>query len=203
MTRALIVVDLQRDFLEGGSLPVAGGTNVAYLITNAIEAYRGGYSDLYDYVVATKDWHLPGDNNGHHFSDNPDYVTTWPVHCVQGTDGAMWPTFFADVAFDAVDAVFYKGQGEPAYSGFQGKTPSLYGDIFLHEYLSAREVTDVDVVGLATDYCVKATALDAVQFGYNVRIPANLTAAVGGADAKRKVIAQVRELQGLDGSLIN
>jgi nicotinamidase/pyrazinamidase len=120
MTRALVVVDVQQDFCKGGSLAVPGGTEIAIRISNSMRLYGGGGSGRYDYMVATKDFHLPGDSNGGHFSDNPDYVSTWPPHCVQGTDGALFHPAIGELA-EMFDAIFYKGAGSPDYSGFQAK----------------------------------------------------------------------------------
>jgi nicotinamidase/pyrazinamidase len=198
MTRALIVVDAQRDFCEGGALPVEGGNAVCIRIADAIRSLGKGQKKLYQYIVGTKDFHIPGDSNGGHFSDNPDYVTTWPEHCVQGTEGSMFHPEIADAAWAGFDAVFYKGAGRPDYSGFHGKAPSLYpdGDIYLLDWLQRRNVTDLDIVGLATDYCVKETAMDAIQNGFNVRIPQALTAAVGGQEARDLWIKTVYAAQG-------
>lgn len=151
----------------------------------------------YQYIVATKDWHLPADSNGGHISANPDFVSTWPAHCVQGTEGAQFHPDIAEIGYHDFDAVFYKGIGRPDYSGFQGwaqhgpdEEISLFG--FLHE----RGVTKVDIVGLATDYCVKATAMDAIQLGFHVRIPQALTAAVGGPEQRDLWIKTVYAAQG-------
>jgi nicotinamidase/pyrazinamidase len=157
----------------------------------------------YQFVIATKDFHLPGDSNGGHFSDDPDYVTTWPEHCVQGTEGSMLHPAVADAGWVSLDAVFYKGQGRPDYSGFQGRTPTLYDDIYLLEWLNDRRVTELDIVGVATDRCVKATAMDAIENGFIVRIPQQLTLAVGGNEARDQAIRQVMWAQGKDGELIN
>lgn len=203
MTRALIVVDAQRDFCEGGALPVEGGYMVCQRIADAIRNLGKGDKNLYQYIVATKDWHIPADSNGGHISANPDYSTTWPEHCVQGSEGAMFHPEIADVGWYYFDAVFYKGMGRPDYSGFQGTAPGLYGDVHLLDFLNAREVTHVDVVGLATDHCVKATAMDAIQAGFNVRIPAPLTAAVGGPEQRDLIIRTINAAQGLDTRLVN
>jgi nicotinamidase/pyrazinamidase len=199
----MIIVDVQRDFCEGGSLAVAGGAEVAYRIANAIHEAPTN-SLRYQHIVATKDWHLPADSNGGHISDNPDYVSTWPVHCVQGTEGAMFHPALTEIMYTRLDATFYKGEGRPDYSGFQGITPTLYGEHeFLFEWLQARGVLDLDVVGLATDYCVKATALDAIDFGFKVRVPRFLTAAVGGDEVRDNTIRLINQAQGLDTELIN
>jgi nicotinamidase/pyrazinamidase len=159
--RALIIVDVQLDFCEGGSLAVAGGASVAERI-NAV-------TDRYDQVVATRDYHVdPGD----HFSDKPDFGRSWPVHCVAGTAGAAFHPAL-DVA--PIGAVFAKGAYAAAYSGFEGAEPGGAG---LADWLRAREVTEVDVVGIATDYCVRATALDAARAGFATTVLTELTAGV-------------------------
>ncbi|HEX4250070.1 MAG TPA: isochorismatase family protein [Pseudonocardia sp.] len=159
--RALIIVDVQLDFCEGGSLAVAGGASVAA----RINAVTSGY----DHVVATRDYHIdPGD----HFSDHPDYVHSWPVHCVAGTAGAAFHPAL-DVA--PIGAVFAKGEYAAAYSGFEGAEPGGTG---LADWLRARQVTEVDVVGIATDYCVRATALDAASAGFATTVLTDLTAGV-------------------------
>lgn len=164
--RALVVVDVQNDFCEGGSLPVTGGLDVAARIA----AHLDSASTSYDLVVASRDWHDPDNLNGGHFplaGEQPDYVDTWPVHCVADTDGAR----FAPPVFEALeqyaDLVVSKGMGEPAYSAFQGVTPD--GET-LEASLRERGITDVDVCGIATDHCVKATALDARAAGFAVRL---------------------------------
>jgi nicotinamidase/pyrazinamidase len=161
--RALIVVDVQRDFCEGGSLAVAGGAGVA----RALTALLGSHD--YDHVVATQDHHI---DPGSHFSDEPDYQTSWPRHCVAGTPGAQ---FHPDFDPSAVEAVFTKGEYAAAYSGFEGADASGTG---LASWLRERGVDEVDVVGIATDYCVKATAADAAAEGFRTRVLLDLTAAV-------------------------
>lgn len=207
--RALIIVDVQRDFCEGGSLAVAGGAAVAQRIANAVDAYKNaGGMKRYSHIVATKDWHKPADSNGGHIAiplpgredyySPPDYVHTWPPHCIQGTEGAQFHPLLTDVAIKHVDAVFYKGDGRPDYSGFQGKTPTYIEDLYLLEWLQDRRVDGVDVVGIATDYCVKATAMDAIQNGFQVHVPKLLTAAVGGDEVRDRVIAEINAAQGLE-----
>ncbi|MFF3487949.1 isochorismatase family protein [Streptomyces sp. NPDC002701] len=170
MGRALIVVDVQNDFCEGGSVPVAGGALVAVKVRDlAGRAAEAGYQ----YVVATRDHHIdPGD----HFSDTPDFKTSWPVHCVAGTQGSDFhPDFLPAVHAGALDAVFYKGAYEAAYSGFEGADEEGRG---LTAWLREHGVTTVDVVGIATDHCVKATALDAAAAGFTTRVLLGLTAGV-------------------------
>ncbi|MFG2322084.1 isochorismatase family protein [Streptomyces sp. NPDC048568] len=170
MGRALIVVDVQNDFCEGGSVPVAGGALVAVKVRDlAGRAAEAGYQ----YVVATRDHHIdPGD----HFSDTPNFKTSWPVHCVAGTQGSDFhPDFLPAVHAGALDAVFYKGAYEAAYSGFEGADEEGTG---LTAWLREHGVTTVDVVGIATDHCVKATALDAAAAGFTTRVLLDLTAGV-------------------------
>jgi nicotinamidase/pyrazinamidase len=168
MNRALIVVDVQNDFCEGGSLPVDGGAAAAEQIARYVADGAGGVR----YTVATRDYHV--DPAGHFGTppDGPDYVSTWPVHCVVGTPGADFHPAVAQLPFDAE---FRKGEREAAYSGFQGATTDGTG---LAAWLHGHEVTQVDVVGLATDHCVRATALDAVREGFAVRVLLDKTAAV-------------------------
>ncbi|MFI5492884.1 isochorismatase family protein [Actinoplanes sp. NPDC051859] len=168
MTRALIIVDVQNDFCEGGSLAVTGGAGVAAAITEALADPRRGW----DHVVATKDFHI---DPGPHFSATPDYVDSWPVHCVAGTPGS---DFHPALVTDRVEAIFHKGAYEAAYSGFEGATET--GDR-LTDWLRARDVTEVEVVGIATDHCVRATALDAKAAGFATTVLLGLTAGVAQA----------------------
>ncbi len=169
MHRALIVVDVQNDFCEGGSLAVAGGADVAAAITDLIGRSTAGYQ----HVVATRDRHV---SPGAHFSDAPDFVDSWPPHCVAGTEGAAFhPAFAPSVGSGAVEAVFDKGARAAAYSGFEGAGPDGRP---LAEWLRERRVTEVDVVGVATDHCVRATALDAAREGFATTVLLDLTAGV-------------------------
>ena len=162
--RALIIVDVQNDFCEGGSLAVAGGAAVARAISDRLAGEHG-----YDHVVATKDFHIdPGD----HFSDHPDYASSWPRHCVAETPGAQ---FHPDLDTDAVEAVFRKGAHAAAYSGFEGADAAA---VPLADWLRGHGVDAVDVVGIATDYCVRATAVDAAANGFTTRVLLDLTAGV-------------------------
>jgi nicotinamidase/pyrazinamidase len=163
VSRALIIVDVQNDFCEGGSLAVAGGAAVAAGISAALA------DGSWDHVVATKDYHI---DPGTHFSAHPDYLDSWPAHCVVGTPGA---DFHPNLATDRVEAVFRKGEHAAAYSGFEGHTDAGAG---LADWLRERSVTSVDVVGIATDFCVRATALDAVGAGFQTTVLLDLTAGV-------------------------
>lgn len=176
MRRALIVVDVQNDFCEGGSLAVAGGADVAAAITELIGQAPAGYR----HVVATRDHHVdPGD----HFSDRPDFVRSWPPHCVAGTEGiGFHPNFAPVVASGAIDAVFDKGAHSAAYSGFEGADEN---GVSLAEWLRARKIDEVDVVGIATDHCVRATALDAAREGFGATVLLDLTAGVSKETTER------------------
>jgi nicotinamidase/pyrazinamidase len=165
VSRALIIVDVQNDFCEGGSLAVAGGAAVAAGISLVLD--RAG--DRWDHVVATKDWHI---DPGTHFSDHPNYLDTWPAHCVVGSGGA---DFHPELRTDRVEAVFHKGEHQAAYSGFEGHTEAGEG---LADWLRSRGVDEVEVVGIATDHCVRATALDAKAAGFATTVLLELTAGV-------------------------
>jgi nicotinamidase/pyrazinamidase len=163
--RALIVVDVQNDFCEGGSLPVTGGAALA----KAITAYLTAGTD-YRHVVATQDFHIdPGD----HFSDRPDYSSSWPPHCLAGSTGAQFHPGLDSARFDAV---FRKGAYDAGYSGFEGFDES---GTPLAEWLTQHDVDQVDVVGIATDHCVRRTAEDAAHAGLATRVLLDLTAGVG------------------------
>ncbi|WP_411073372.1 nicotinamidase [Streptomyces sp. cmx-4-7] len=180
MHRALIVVDVQNDFCEGGSLAVRGGADVAAAITDLVGQTAG---TSYRHVVATRDHHV---DPGSHFAapgEEPDYVTSWPVHCVAGTEGVGFhPNFAPAVASGAIDAVFDKGAYDAAYSGFEGRDEN---GLTLAEWLREREVAEVDVVGIATDHCVRATALDAAREGFRTHVLLDLTAGVAEATTER------------------
>ena len=166
--RALVVVDVQNDFCPGGALPARDGHLVAVRIANALTGI--GSVQRYHYAVTTADWHV--DPRGH-FSDAPDFVDTWPPHCLAGTPGAELHPALRDVRWSA-SGPFRKGRWTPAYSGFEGRCDGEG----LDEWLADHEVTAVDIVGIATDYCVKATALDAALAGLTTRVLLPLTAAV-------------------------
>ncbi|GAA4612293.1 nicotinamidase [Actinoallomurus liliacearum] len=172
MSTAFIIVDVQNDFCEGGSLPVTGGANVATAISTYLQDNRRAYA----HVVATRDFHLdPGD----HFSENPDFVDTWPAHCVIGTPGA---DFHPNLDLAPIEAVFSKGEHKAAYSGFEGATDD---GTPLGDWLRKHEVDSVDIVGIATDHCVRATALDAVRSGIATRVLLGMTAGVAGETVER------------------
>jgi nicotinamidase/pyrazinamidase len=169
--RALIIDDVQNDFCEGGSLEVKGGSAVARGISELLAGDHG-----YAHVVATKDFHI---DPGEHFAEDPDYSVSWPRHCVAGTPGA---DFHPDFNASAVEAVFKKGQHSAAYSGFEGTDDS---GMTLMDWLRQRGVDEVDVVGIATDYCVRATAVDAAAAGFSTRVLLDLTAGVAPESTAR------------------
>ena len=195
MAQALIIVDVQNDFCEGGSLAVTGGAEVASAISELLDD-----ATEFDVVAATQDWHIdPGD----HFSEQPDFQHSWPVHCVAGTRGAQ---LHRNLDTEYIDTYFRKGQYAAAYSGFEGiqaadvevplgennaaatseetedeqtledqQTPEGQG---LDDWLQENDIDTVAIVGLATDHCVRATALDAIQAGYDVRLLVDYCAGV-------------------------
>ena len=181
--RALLIVDVQNDFCEGGSLAVDGGAAVA----TAINAYLAT-KPAYDHVVATADHHI---DPGSHFSDHPDYVSSWPRHCVAGTAGA---DFHPALDTAAVEAVFRKGEYAAAYSGFEG----CAAGVRLSDWLRSHGVDEVDVAGIATDYCVRATALDAIGEGFTTRVLVDLIAGV----APESSAAALEELRAQGVSLV-
>jgi nicotinamidase/pyrazinamidase len=179
MTRALLIVDVQNDFTEGGALGVDGGGAVARKVSTLLA--REG--DDYDVIVASRDWHDADSDNGGHFATDeaPNYSTTWPVHCVAGTEGAE---YHPDLSTGSVDFHVFKGQGKPSYSAFEGAA----GDgTSLTDILKQNEVTDVDVVGIATDYCVRASAFDALKAGLTVRILTDYVAGVAQESSEKSL----------------
>jgi nicotinamidase/pyrazinamidase len=180
MSRALFIIDVQNDFTEGGALGVDGGAAVAAGIT----AYLGRHHGRYAHVFASRDWHDGNNDNGGHFSETPDFIDSWPSHCVAGTPGAE---FHPDLDTSRVDVFVRKGQGKPAYSIFEGTTDD--GSTVAAK-LSALGITQVDVAGIATDYCVRASALDALHDGRSVHVLTDLIAGVSPASSS----AAIKEL---------
>ncbi|AIG64593.1 hypothetical protein CATYP_08415 [Corynebacterium atypicum] len=181
----LIIVDAQNDFCPGGPLATEKGAVVAHEIATALEQDGGRW----DHVVATQDWHI---DPGPHFSDSPDFVHTWPVHCRAESPGAELHEALAGAA---IEEYFRKGQFDDGYSGFAGVSAS--GARRLSDWLADREVEALDVCGIATDFCVRATALDALERGFKVRVITDLCAAVsasGGAAALDELQAASAEL---------
>jgi nicotinamidase/pyrazinamidase len=167
MGKALVIVDVQNDFCEGGSLAVEGGAAVASRVSKYLRDSRS----IYDVVVATRDWHI--DPKGH-------FADTWPHHCVANTTGADFHSNL-DESVDfasSIDVVVSKGNYTAAYSGFEGATDDGRS---LADYLKSHGVTEVDVAGLATDHCDRATALDAVNEGFTVRLLLPMCAGVAPA----------------------
>ncbi len=204
----MLIVDVQRDFCEGGSLAVAGGAAVAAAITEYLSSQATGQ---YVTLAATRDHHV---DPGAHFAVQPDYVDSWPPHCVAGTPGA---DFHPDLDTSHFAEVFVKGERAAAYSGFEGVSSGFragggqpsngarHGDPgqtgeSLAEWLRARDVTHVDIAGIATDHCVRATAADAVRLGLVTRVLIDLTAGVAAdttADAVQEMVSSGVELVGL------
>jgi nicotinamidase/pyrazinamidase len=163
--KALVIVDVQNDFCEGGSLAVSGGAAVAAGITDHLRNHRGEYS----LVAATRDYHV---DPGAHFAAQPDYKDSWPVHCVAGTEGAE---LHPNLNRSHIDEVFDKGRDTAAYSGFEARSR---GGRLLGERLREAGVEELEVAGIATDYCVRATVLDALKEGFKVRVLGDLVAGV-------------------------
>lgn len=172
MRRALIIIDVQNDFCEGGSLGVSGGADVAAGISRMLDEYE----DRWDHIVATMDYHI---DPGSHFGNPPDFVDSWPAHCVVGTPGAE---FHPNLVTDRIEAIFRKGQHSAAYSGFEGRTDD---GVSLLDWLRDRGVDAVDLVGIATDHCVRATALDAAREGFRTTVLLDLTAGVARTTTDR------------------
>jgi nicotinamidase/pyrazinamidase len=180
MSRALFVIDVQNDFCEGGALACQGGAQVAANITTYLKSSKSDY----DFVIASRDWHTPNSLNGGHFptqGNEPDFVNTWPLHCIAGESGAEYhPNLDASL----IDIHIKKGQGQHGYSIFDGITDS--GEK-LQELIQRLGIAEVDVVGIATDYCVRASALDANNSGLQVRVITSLTAGVSAASTEAAI----------------
>lgn len=175
MAKAFFIIDVQNDFCEGGSLACAGGAAAASNITAYLREAAASESAKYDFVIASRDWHDAHNDNGGHFAhegEAPDFVNSWPVHCVAGSAGG---DYHANLDTSLIDFHIQKGQGKPAYSIFEGNTPD--GEA-LPDLLKRLDITQVDVAGIATDYCVLASALDANSAGLSVRVLPELCAGV-------------------------
>ncbi|MCS4276243.1 nicotinamidase/pyrazinamidase [Mycetocola sp. BIGb0189] len=192
MSRALLIVDVQNDFTEGGALAVSGGAALARNVSDHIESHPGAYT----LVVASRDWHDATNSNGGHFApagEAPNFVTTWPVHCVADTDGA---DYHPELRLPEHTVHVYKGRGIPAYSLFEGaagaKNAADPADTRgIPELLRESGITAVDVVGIATDHCVRASALDALSAEFDVRVLTDLVAGVD-ANASARALEELR-----------
>ncbi|GAA1487818.1 isochorismatase family protein [Brachybacterium sacelli] len=178
-SRLLVIVDVQNDFCEGGALGVGGGAGVAARIAEHVR--RTG--DQYDRILASKDRHRGDTDNGGHFATpptEPDFEETWPVHCVAGSAGAAFHPEMETLAADLGDRleVVHKGYGVPSYSALEGQVVATGESV--QALIADREWEQIDVVGLAYDFCVRATALGAADAGgaASVRVLRSLTAAV-------------------------
>ena len=183
MKTALVIVDVQNDFCPGGSLATDRGSEVARLIGE----YQDSHGSRYAHIVATQDWHI---DPGSHFSDTPDFVDSWPVHCVADSEGAA---LHEDVRQGPIEAYFRKGEYTAAYSGFEGDADG----VGMAEWLRERGVEKLDVVGIATDHCVRATTLDGLREGFEVRVLTDLCAPVDeerGAAALQELVSAGAQL---------
>jgi nicotinamidase/pyrazinamidase len=176
MRNALLIVDVQVDFVQDGALPVPKGVEVAAMIARHVRHFKGSYQ----FVVSSRDYH---ENPAGHFSATPDFVTTWPPHCVIGTPGAAFvPAIQNLVREKLIDTVVSKGRSAAAYSAFEGQDPRGH---FLLDVLKEERIDHIDVCGIATDYCVRASALDARRNAFQVRTLVNLCAAVDEATGQQ------------------
>lgn len=181
MPRALLIVDLQPTFCEDGELPVPGGNEVAFRVAEFVATHR----DDYAMTITSQDWHL---DPGEHFSAEPDYVHSWPPHGVAGSPNAdLHPALVAALGENGADVSIKKGQHEAAYSAFDGSDET---GLSLADILARAEITEVDVCGLAESHCVRASALDALRLGLDVRVLGDLTVPVtpeSGAQARAEI----------------
>jgi nicotinamidase/pyrazinamidase len=175
--KALVIVDVQNDFCEGGSLAVSGGAAVARGLTEHLRGHRGDYA----LVAATRDYHV---DPGGHFAAQPDYKDSWPAHCVAGSEGAE---LHPDLDRAKIDEVFDKGRDTAAYSGFEARSAA---GRMLGQRLHEVGVEELEVAGIATDYCVRATVLDALKEGFKVRLLPDLIAGVA-PDTSREALAEM------------
>lgn len=182
MSTALIVVDVQRDFCEGGSLAVEGGHAVAHDLAHFIQTKGSMFST----IVATKDWHNREGDNGGHFHDNPDYDDTWPGHCIASSPGAEFCPPLNGLLFDEI---FLKGWDEPAYDGFQGHG-ERHGKC-LEDYLRFHKVRELYVAGIASTHCEKATVLTGLDKGFIVKVLSTMSVGVGGKAAHETALAEM------------
>jgi len=186
MTKALFVIDVQVDFCEGGVLACAGGAVTAKLITEHLQNHKSDY----DYVIASRDWHTPNDENGGHFAksgESPDFKTSWPAHCVANEAGS---NYHPNLDTSLIDIHIKKGQGAHGYSIFEGidERGTSFTDL-----VESLQITEVEVVGIATDYCVRASSLDAKKLGLSVRVITGLTAGVSQDSTENAIDEMVDE----------
>jgi nicotinamidase/pyrazinamidase len=184
MKKGFVIVDVQNDFCEGGSLAVSGGAAVAWGLTDFLREHRADYA----LVAATRDYHV---DPGAHFAAKPDFRDSWPVHCVAGTEGAE---LHPGLDRGLVDEVFDKGRDTAAYSGFEAR--SAAGKL-LGERLREAGVEELEVAGIATDYCVRATVLDGLKAGFKVTLRPDLCAGV----APETSAAAVEEMRSAGASI--
>jgi nicotinamidase/pyrazinamidase len=180
MTKALFVIDVQIDFCEGGVLACAGGAITAKRITEHLKNNKGDY----DFVIASRDWHKANDANGGHFAaknQSPDFKTSWPEHCVENELGSQ---YHANLDISLIDIHIKKGHGSNGYSIFEGVNDA--GTSF-PDLVNELQITQVDVVGIATDYCVLASSMDAKKFGLAVRVITGLTAGVSQGSTENAI----------------
>ncbi|HST81393.1 MAG TPA: isochorismatase family protein [Kineosporiaceae bacterium] len=180
-SRALLIVDVQPTFCEGGELAVGGGNLVAGRIADYVRTHRGDYR----LTITSQDWHL---DPGAHFSSEPDFVDSWPPHGLVGTPNAeLHPAVSAALGPLGADVTIKKGLHQAAYSAFDGTAPD---GRTLAEVLAGADIRELDVCGIAESHCVRASALDALSAGLAVRLLTDLTVPVtaeSGAAARAEI----------------
>ncbi len=180
-SRALLIVDVQPTFCEGGELAVAGGNRIA----DRIAGYLRGRGVDYQLTVTSQDWHL---DPGKHFSDRPDFVDSWPPHGLVGTANAeLHPSLIAALGAAGADVRIKKGLHEAAYSAFDGTATD---GRTLAAVLTDAGIGELDICGIAESHCVRASALDALRAGLTVRLLTDLTVPVtaeSGAAARAEI----------------
>lgn len=166
MKKALIIVDVQNDFIEGGSLAVEGGYGLSKKIADLA---KSGALDKYDLVITTQDWHI---EPGSHFNENPDYINSWPVHCVADTFGSNIVKTLAEALENITDHTIIKGMYSDDYSGFDGEEKGT--GRLLEDILKESQIEEVYIIGLATDFCVSASALASSKLDFKTYVIVDL-----------------------------
>lgn len=193
---AYVAVDVQNDFIEGGALGVTGGENVARAIADYVKEFGGEFQAL----VTTQDWHI----------DSPEHLALWGEHCMAGTSGsnlhrdlahALAPSDQEERRFDGLLVPIIKGLYDHGYSGFSGRVDDHSPDeknesVSLEDVLRWRGIERLVVVGLATDHCVRATALDGLRLGFEVVIFTDQIAGVN-ADASKAALEEIANNGGI------
>lgn len=177
--RALLLIDMQVDFCEGGSLAVKGGDNLAMRLARYVQNIEGRHqltsgNSGYTTLIASRDAHI---DPLEHFSDKPDFQNSWPIHCKQGSPGFEFHPALRDLPFDAC---FDKGAYSAGYSAFEGSTKD---SLSLADWLRLKGISQLDLAGIALEHCVKATALDALKLGFETNLLCDYCLAINPSKA--------------------